>query len=279
MTLKLIAIGLLALLGLSSVMKPQPFRVFLGLLGAVCMVLFVSFLVARKNPESAQRSGEGRVLTQVNDFLGQRPDWKESAEAVSERVLEDLEQGKVESYGSAPEANPPETDPPANDPESIKPPSPRARIDRVHVPLNVLKIKSTSKEQRKVELVTAMQDWINEYLTLYRTRNPLDPGVELLSHSDIDPQIIGQLRFKISTRDDMVLLTPKFDERFEAFVRHVRKQGRKAITRIRMEQTAIVSCATIAVLFIAYGLLKAMNGRKPQQVEDDFLTRSNVSMV
>lgn len=279
MTLKLIAIGLLALLGLSSVMKPQPFRVFLGLLGAVCMVLFVSFLVARKSPDYDQRTGGGRVLTHVNDFLGQRPDWKESAEAVSERVLEDLDQGKDESTDTSLEAKPPATELPANASESIKPSLPRARLDRVHVPLNVLTIKSTSKEQRKVELVTAMQDWINEYLKLYRTRNPLDPGVELLSHSDIDPQIIGQLRFKISTRNDTVLLTPKFDERFEVFVRHVRKQGRKAITRVRMEQTAIASCATIALLFIAYGLLKALNGRKSKQAKDDFLTRSNVSMV
>ena len=39
MTLKMLAIGILALLGLSSVMNPKAFRVFLGGFGALCLAL------------------------------------------------------------------------------------------------------------------------------------------------------------------------------------------------------------------------------------------------
>ena len=47
MTLKAIAIGILILMGLSSVMKPKSFRLLLGGLGALCMAVLFTLVVNR----------------------------------------------------------------------------------------------------------------------------------------------------------------------------------------------------------------------------------------
>ena len=45
MTLKMLAIGILVLLGLSSVMNPKTFRAFLGGLATLCMALFFGYVI------------------------------------------------------------------------------------------------------------------------------------------------------------------------------------------------------------------------------------------
>ena len=67
MTLKMLAIGILALLGLSSVMNPKAFRVFLGGFGALCLTLFIGFLATTEaNPSSEEASNPlARIVTRA----------------------------------------------------------------------------------------------------------------------------------------------------------------------------------------------------------------------
>ncbi len=272
MTLKMIAIGILALLGLSSVMKPKAFRLFLGGVGAVCMALYLGF-VFRTDGKSVANP----VVARVQTFLGHEPDWRESAEAMSQQLLDDIQAGKKESSISGDQQAPlplptresAEADGNSGAPKATTP-NPSAAVRKL-IPIQ---IRSESAEQQKVDAVAELQRRIDGFLDLHRKGNPNDPGVELLSHSDIDPRMLRFIGLK--QQQGLKLFYWVVDDRF---VNHVRAQGRKRIIRQRMNVTTIAASAGLAALFFAYGLLKVVNGREQRRIEDDFLTNSNVSMV
>ena len=265
MQLKMIAIGILALLGLSSVMKPRAFRTFLGGIGAVCMVGLLSLITTR--PTADEASKPWSLLTRARQLIEKEPAWTESAEHLSQQVLEDL---RTKMNG--------ENGVPADTPEK-EIPKPSSPPKGYHAQIEVSS-DGRSREQTKIDLVAQIQNEINNYLNFYRAKNQFDPGVDLLSHSDLNPAIIPykwDLRFNRDRKLVNSRLTLSFGD--ERFVQHVREQGRKKIIRMRMELTAVIAAACGGLLFAAYGVLKVLNRREQNRRTDDYLTQSNVSLV
>ena len=264
MQLKLIAIGILALLGLSSVMKPRAFRVFLGGIGAICMVGFLSMMSTQPSENDGEAATGSQVLAIAKRLMGGEPEWTQSAERVSAQVLEDLRAKETAELDSSPTVASPEE-------EQTKPKA-RNRSYRVYN----INVKASTPEQQTVDFVTQLQKGVNDHLAWFSKGNPLDPGVTLLSHSDIDPSQIQRSIELIRIGKSRLRPCLAFGDEFN---QHIREQGRKKLIRKRMELTLLITVGCGAVLVFAYAVLKVLNRRYQPKRTDDYLTHSNVSLV
>ena len=86
----MLAIGILVLLGLSSVMNPKTFRAFLGGLATLCMALFFGYVIL-----GGKQQKQIPILSQLQQQIGIQPDWVESAKKRSELILKDFNSGAV----------------------------------------------------------------------------------------------------------------------------------------------------------------------------------------
>ena len=253
MTLKMIAIGLLALMGLSSVMSPKAFRVFLGGLGALCMALFVGFVA------TGERKADGKPLTvvkRVQELFGVKHDWTASAD----EIIDDIRQGKGDP--SVKDLVPPGS-------EAAKKITTTQRA--VLMPISI--DGRYGKESQGDQMVSGMRANIDAYLKL-QTKGSADIGVDMLTHKDLDPQFLKVTFVTLKDGRKQPLLV--FDENY---AQYVRTRGRQKVTQDRLWQLAVIAIGAGAVLLIAFAALKFVNRQAETVDEQDYLQNSNISMV
>lgn len=249
MTLKMMAIGILVLLGLSSVMSPKTFRAFLGGLAALCFALFCGYFLFGGGED--QRTTPS--IAQLQKMIGIQ-NYSESATRRSESILTEFKQGTL---------------PPSPSdllPDNEKKPSFKAkkvrRSDFIYVDANT----------KHTEILAKIQAEIERYLEDYRAEHG-DVGVDRLTYRNIDPEFYDIREAKLKDGKVMFLL---FDENFQ---NHVRAKGRHAITKQRLVQLALGLGAIGAVLVLSFAGLKFLNRRNEPLRVQDYLEQSEISMV
>jgi hypothetical protein len=260
MTLKAIAIGILVLMGLSSVMKPKSFRLLLGGLGALCMAVLFTLVV---NRPASDETATPTLTTKVQRAFGLQPNWTESATRRSRTILEDYQEGKL-------------TDPSINDlvPQASGQPTPAKptpQRKRFFISKNPIRINRSDLDPQ--EFVEQMQIRINEYLEQHR-KNYNDVGVEQLTHRNLDPRLIQGRLAKMEDGSEAIFLV--FDEKY---VEHVRAKGLHVLMKERLKLLARVIAGAGAVLLLAFGTLKTINRRNEPMHVQDYLQQSDISMV
>lgn len=259
MTLKMIAIGLLALLGLSSVMSPKAFRVFLGGLGALCMALFVGLVATGDRKATNQQQN---VFDKVRRLVGVQPDWMDSAG----NILNDIREGKP-GDPSLQDLLPSGSEPPKKISTPRRNPFPSVvAIARKPIIIN----RRYGQESQRDQIVADIQANIDEYLE--EQQGVL--GVEKLNHKDLDPSLLRYVGRTLQDGRREVYLV--FDQKY---AEHVRTRGRQMIRRDRLGEMAFVAIGAAATLLITYGVMKVINRQAAPDGDDDYLRNSNISMV
>lgn len=260
MTLKVIAIGILILMGLSSVMKPKSFRLLLGGLGALCMAVLFTLVV---NRPASNGSTSPTMTSKVQQAFGLRPNWTESATRKSRTILDDYQEGKL-SEPSIKDLLPQGS----GQPTQTKPTTQRKLYFKSK---NPIKINRSALDPN--EFAEQMQIRINEYLAQHR-KSYNDIGVQLLTHRNLDPRLIQAVRDKMDDGSEAIYLV--FDEKY---VEHVRAKGLHAVMKERLKILARCVAALGAVLLLAFGTLKTINRRNEPLHVQDYLQQSDISMV
>lgn len=246
MTLKMLAIGILVLLGLSSVMNPKTFRAFLGGLATLCMALFFGYVILGGKQQQMP------LLSKLQRQIGIQPDWVESATKRSETILKDFKSGTA-----APNAS------------DLLPPDASRVMERVTIASPIVVDGTTNAES----IVAKMRVRIEQYLERYRETHH-DIGVDKLTYRNIDMKLVKDKRAKMKDGREAIFLL--FDE---DFAQHVRTKGRHAAMKDRLKQLAVVLVAAGAVVTLAFASLKYINRKNEPLQLQDYLQQGDVSMV
>jgi|GEM_PF-4310818 len=261
MTLKMVAIGILALMGLSSVMSRKTFRVFLGGFGALCMALFWGLVVTGNHGDDESKP-RPIAIAKLQELLGLKPGWEESASSKSQSILKDVKEGK-------------RGDPSLQDllPASgkVQPqPTEHSFLAISQTPIVVDRRNSNSQEK----VVAGFQVRISEYLKHYKKHNRGDVGVDLLTYGDLDPSLIEWVGRKLDDGSEELYLV--FNKKY---ANYVRLRGKQILMKQRLKSLMYFGGAVAAVLMLAYGGLKALNRRSRPLQDQDYLRHSDISMV
>lgn len=269
MTLKMIAIGILALMGLSSIMSPKTFRRFMGGLGALCMALFVGF-VATGNHSKEGPTVIRSLLTKIEKVAGLRPNWwDESATEQSQRIVNEMKNGRTGDPGIQ--------DLLPNNSQAKPRPNPAKKffVSQPPIPVNL----NSTEEEQGTKNVEAIQERIDDYLTGYKAKHT-DIGVDRLTHRNLDPKLLlwgtRNVPGGLKDAEGNTLFWLVFDENYDD---HIREQGRKLVIKERLWPMAYIVGACGAFLLLGYGLLKVLNRRSEPVHDQDYLKNSNISMV
>lgn len=262
MTLKMIAIGILALMGLSSVMSPKTFRRFMGGLGALCMAIFIG-LLATGNHDKDQPSMFRTLISKASKVAGLRPEWWiESATEQSQRIANEIREGRT-------------GDPQLKDLVPNVNSAPNTFAQKKH--LLLLRTPIPANQENTVE---SIREGIDRYLDYYRSQRK-DIGVDRLTHRNLDPHLVRwttpDIPGGLQDKNGNTVFFLGFDE---AYDEHIREQGRKLVVKERLAPMAQLGIAFGAFLFLSYAALKIVNRRaEPIQDDQDYLQNSNISMV
>lgn len=248
MTLKMVAIGILVLLGLSSVMNPKTFRSFLGGLATLCMALFIGYVIFGDKQQEPLP-----LLSQLQRQIGIQPDWAESAAKTSEIMLEDFKSGNA-----TPDAS------------DLVPTDGSRKVKRITVASPILVDATTTDPET---IATKMRVRLEQYLERYRKESS-DIGVDKLTFRNIDTSFVKWKPAKLQDGRKAIFLI--FDE---AFAQHVRTKGRHAAMKDRLKQLAVGLVAVGASLMLAFASLKYINRRNEPLQLQDYLQQGDVSMV
>ena len=249
MTFKLIAIGILALLGLSSVMNPRVFRIFLSGLAALCLALFLGVIVVADREQTASTKPSGpmaKIVSSILTALGQEPHWEEIAKTTVDTV-----EGEVSSAKN-------------RDLEELARKGSKFKVARI------------TDEMRRMTPAERLSAIYERYLEFEFKPKNKGPGIDRLTAKHLDPRLLKAvpIRQQPNGKWDYVV---GFVE--DEFAREARRSGRKLEVLERLEITAIAAAAIGAILFIAYGTLKVVNTRYRVRSDSDYLAASSISMV
>lgn len=252
MTLKFVAIVILALLGLSSVMSAKAFRVLVCSLGALCIVVaFAIAGLADRSPETVTPGVLRLLASKLQAVFSPESNTHESAENTSERILGDIRSG-------------------------------RRTADENHDGASV-----GSKRQRQfltispaaeVDQLGKLRVWIGmkvqQYLDDYKKKSN-EIGVSLLEPKNLN---FGLLKWALQRHPETkeVRLVLVFDSTFDE---HIRLSGRRITKKARLSSAAAYAAAGGTLLCLAFGSLKVVNGRSAGVRDSDYLHTSKISMV
>lgn len=253
MTLKMVAIGILVLMGLSSVMSPKTFRVFLGAFGAICMALFWGLVVTGNHGDEGERK-RPVIIAKVQDLLGLQRDWLETATSKSKRLLKDFKENR-------------------NDDPSIRDlilddgrKTPQVKIKRKFT-------KVFEETPTQIDVIASLQAHINKFLADYQELNPTDVGVDLLQHKDLSPEPLKAVLVRTSTG---TVLRSYFTQEYADYVK---LRGRQVLTKQRLISLLYCGGAVAALLMILLAGLKIWNRRVEPLHDRDYLRHSDISLV
>lgn len=256
MTMKMIAIGILALLGLSSVMSPKAFRMFLGGFAACCLVFFIGIVAADRNATGTPGKD---LLSKVLTSFGKRPKWEDLVAAASSEIL-DAAEGDANAEKA--EFSPNDlTDEPSGASKPVEP-----------VTIQILRIP---KESRSLTVEKQILRILATGLKNYQ-ENSREIGVDRLTVEDMHPNLVKVIplpKTENGNRGFLLGVIPK------QFVGYVRLEGRKLVMKERLELAAYLCVAFGAVLCLTYGILKVLNRRKVGSRELDYLRESEISLI
>jgi hypothetical protein len=269
MTLKQIAIVILALLGLSSVMNAKAFRIFLGGLSALCVLVFLGILTLSDRSNVIAKSGPGvakRLSTKLQRFFDAQPDFRESAENTSQQFLDDLRAGRDINEIKAKPDNDMEVDAPA---ATVKPKMIPRVVGWQKYPVTIKKDTEANERASFTEnIYTVMGDYLKRY-----KKQSNEIGVDRLVPENLNPRLLKL--FGERDQDGQVKLTVVFNDTFH---QHVRLSGRRVVKKERLRSAASAAVALGTLLFLSYGTLKVLNSRRRRR-DADYLQTSNISMV
>ena len=253
-----IAIGILALLAISMLIHSRQLRVLVGT-AAVAVVGVLAVLVWWGTPPSP--SAETDVVAAPRPgpswkvLIKGRPNLQQTAEAMSERVLQEVNEShdvpeSVPGLGQDADANP----------SSSAHSSPR-QPNRTFFILT---------KANKYAVFERIKEKINELLARFSG----EPGVNQLRPEDLNWSL---LKWVVVGQDEkgrwkIALL---FDE---AFHRHVRERGIQELKKERLRTSGYASAGSLALLTTLFGFLKLKQSRREPPASDR-LRSSGVSMV
>ena len=94
MIYKMMAIGILALLALSSVMNPKAFRFLSGFLAVAIVTMATGYFVLASyspTPKSGNQSIVARLISRLKGFVDSPPSFDDATRSTSQRILEGFE--------------------------------------------------------------------------------------------------------------------------------------------------------------------------------------------
>ena len=264
MTLKMVAIGILALMGLSSVMTPKTFRLFLGGFGALCMALFWGLVVTGNHGDEESKL-RPVAIAKLQELLGLQPDWEASASSKSQTILKDVKEGR--------HGNPSLQDLlPDDDSGQVRQPQPTKHSFPVLVSDTPIIVNRHGGSQDR--WIAGFQVRISEYLKHYKKANRGDVGVDLLTYGDLDPSLIEWVGRKREDGSEEAYLV--FSKKY---ANYVRLRGRQVLMKQRLKSLMYYAGAVAAVLILTFAGLKVLNRRSEPLHDQDYLRHSDISMV
>lgn len=249
MTLKIIALGILVLLGLSSVMNPRVFRIFLGGLGALGIALFLGLIAVVDRQHGAQTKTNGpaaQVLSRIITALGGQPHWEEIARTTVDTVESEVNRATNRDL---------------------------EELARSGIKFKVARITDTMRQMTPADRLRTIYENYLEYE--FKPKNK-GPGIARLTAKDLDPRLLKAVPVRQQPGGKWEYVVGFVEDEF---AREARRAGRKLVVLERLEITAIASAALGAILFLTYGVLKVINARSQLKNDSDYLAASNVSMV
>ena len=254
MMMKMIAIGILALLGLSSVMSPKAFRMFLGGFGACCTLLLVGALLRDRG--QTQEKPTNDIVSRVLSTFGKQPTWKELMANTSNEILDAAKkaptnQEDAEEEGSAPASELPQ-------------------VEKIHISIPTL-----SKDMQLASVEEKIKIILDSKLKQYQVISN-EIGVDRLSVEDLNPGVLRPIPVR-NNKDGKSATVLGFVN--DDFQNHVRLEGKKLVMKERLEWAMIASMTLGAILFMGYGVLKVVNRRPARTAKTDYLQQCEISLI
>ena len=278
MTAKMIAIGILALLALSLVMRSRAVRMVFGF-GALAVLILI--VLSGLGGSGTGRGTDQRGLKEPSwladldlaSVLRKGGEWQKMADSASQSIWKTFSKGKATSIDLVGEYAP------QSNSERSAQASQRTKGFLVRrIPITVdppPEADNMTAEMGQARLVAHMKLVIQEYLSGYQKLHPNDLGVSLLRPEQIDWRLI-RWRHNIDANTGEARLTLVFDDRLH---RHVRDRGQKVLTAQRLKSTASVAFAIFGVLSMGFGALKIVSLRRAEAAGNDLLLASGIKMM
>ena len=252
MMLKMIAIGGLAVLALSSVMSRKAFRMLVSACGVAAIVLCMGYVAA-----VVFSPADGRAVAMLEPFrrfnrsiIG--PTFDQAAAAQTQRLM-------AEQKSQA-----------ATD-EELQ--TYQAKLELPKVSASGLALTPKQQQQVLADVSTKIRKSVESLLDRAK-RQSASLEVKALELGDLD---IRKLNFQmLQSPNGKRFLVPVHDEHFADVIRIA------VITKQRKSRLVLAICVCFAigvVLCLLFALLKTLNARPRQVPEKDYLRLSDISMI
>ena len=251
MMMKMVAIGILALLGLSSVMSPKAFRMFLGGFGACCTLLLVGVLLRDRGQTSEKPTPD--IVSRVLATFGKQPTWKELVTNASNEVLaaKETPADQADEGGSAP-----------------SPELPTA--EKIHISIPTLpKDMQLKSVEDKIKLT--LESRLRQYQAV-----STEIGVDRLTVEDLNPGVLRPIPVRNNKTGKTAMFLGFVNDQFQ---KHVRLEGKKLVMKERLEWAMVGAMTLGAILFMGYGALKVVNRRPTRSAKTDYLQQCEISLI
>ena len=244
--LQAIAIGVLALLALSSVMNPKAFRMLLGALGiAAAAVLAFTVIVA------SQAAGPDRTrFASISRYV--------DVDAIYSRLFGQLTLADTREVAARALS------------AQAEPTTGRRGLTVIPHPIQITDQGPTSQ----IRVIEEIVGVVERYLRQLQSEPTASEELKQLKTNELD---IRLLKFLVQKRDDSPSKTlfVAFDDRFNE---HIRRRAYQVTIRERLKLTTYVCFAVGIAMCFWFGFLKVVNARRRSLPERDFLRLSGVTM-